>query len=1083
MSFHRNHKSTKVPNVKLKPKPRNSSSAAHLDDDLAANRNLEDQYAQRDIQADRNAKRRRLGRRGDDSDGNDEDGDDDELPLKGAFFCFTGIGDDKTPLAHAATSLGATVDGDLTETTTHLVALSCGSQKYKFALQLGLYILRPSFLYTLHEEWQQANPIDLQSLLEHHTLPPLQGLHVGISGITDSTLKNSIKTQLKEMGAHLEFPMTFDSGVTHLICGTNDRKKSSTLDTVYQLRKGFKGTSEERKGAINLHCIWTEWITDCQSIGGCLPEDKYEISSTGKKGPELTTRISVTSQFPKRDSKSMMIRFKEKLKENQNGYLAKLHQQQSNATHKVVPSAGHVTRTTSSSATATASAAADKCSSRSSDATAKASPGQRHPPDAADKSSSGPSHPSDRSARSDKPTSGLLGMARNVKDEQEEQQGDLKQHHSTQTTSKRDDSTATQALDARPLSGKYIYIDLSQRDEGKLQVVREACLDAGAHLIIDEAQWEHALIPDDDTCRAVILVSIICPASDRTEQLDLQSRLSTQYHITKPPLVTLPWLEQCLHWETFLNPHTLHKSKDSESYSYLPFLLSPHPSLTLPLPQSGSRIALTNYPPIDVSPHRSQLKQILTLLGFTVTDSFGKKQNTHLFSPFADQLLLVEDLQAYGLERKLSLVKEVKARDWKKEVVGVKWLSEIWSNGNVELICPEMMKEEQDVTLGEDTMDVTMGETLDVTRDETLDVARGETLAATELRTRGEDQDVTEMATRGEDQAAAEEDTQAVAIGGKDTSDKSLAVAEEHPRPDHQIEVEVKQPPPAATTEVPPPVPRNDVGNPAPTALDRRHSIESQKPLLQSHHPATDVAPPETQTLAGQSMWATRMQGEVEALFRDRDQNATSPPSASKNAPTPSISTRPKGKLPPKSRRSAAGPDPTRTRTESPVPHTARNTLGSRSNSISPFKSTDGADQGNIDAAKVLAEHRLQQQQYDTSNNSSRTNSTNRSHGGYRDEDENEVEESIRVTYRDPAAEKERKKLQDLVERGERERERAAREDGENHLPDKTSTTSNKNTASPTSTFGTGRSRPPAPASDTSPKKKVVARKQPGSRQ
>lgn len=94
--MHRNHKSTKVPNVKLKPQPRKSSSSAHQDE-ISAHRNLEDQYAQRDLQADRDAKRRRLQADeggSEDEDGHDDD-DDDELPLKGAFFCFTGIGDDK----------------------------------------------------------------------------------------------------------------------------------------------------------------------------------------------------------------------------------------------------------------------------------------------------------------------------------------------------------------------------------------------------------------------------------------------------------------------------------------------------------------------------------------------------------------------------------------------------------------------------------------------------------------------------------------------------------------------------------------------------------------------------------------------------------------------------------------------------------------------------------------------------------------------------------------------------------------------------------------------------------------------------
>lgn len=452
---------------------------------------------------------------------------------------------------------------------------------------------------------------------------------------------------------------------------------------------------------------------------------------------------------------------------------------------------------------------------------------------------------------------------------------------------------------------------------------------------------------------------------------------------------------------------------------------------------------MTNYPSIDVSPHRSQLKQILGLLGFEVTDSFGKKQNSHLFSPFADTLQEVEDIDAYARVHKLSLVKESKARLWGKQIVGVKWLREVWCGGNVGLLSGDQggSKENQS-ELHKPTSDVK-----DHGDETTNDV---------------------------------EDETQAMDIHQEDTLDQ------DHPAPDNDIGQdqphEVPQPLSTTNANADPPTTTANTNTATGAALKAKlPSIESQRPL-QSQHQASYTGPPETQTLAGQSMWATRMQGEVEALFRDREQTATSPPSVSVNTTTAHPgSTRPKGKLPPKSRRSAAaaadgGPSNARTRTESPVPNTNRTTLGSRSNSISPFKSTDGADQGNIDAAKVLAEHRLQQQQYDTSTSSSRTNSTIHSHG-MPDDDENEVEESIRVTYRDPAAEKERKKLQDLVERGERERERE-REDRENRSPD--NQTVDIKSTSPASTFGTGRSRPPQ---EQSPKKKVVARRQPGTRQ
>lgn len=102
---HRHHKSTKVPNVKLRPVARSAGGAGTAAasptslDDLSLNRTLEAQYAERDRLDDRKAKRRRVVAderydHDDDEDRDDGDGDDD-LPLKGAFFCFTGVGDEK----------------------------------------------------------------------------------------------------------------------------------------------------------------------------------------------------------------------------------------------------------------------------------------------------------------------------------------------------------------------------------------------------------------------------------------------------------------------------------------------------------------------------------------------------------------------------------------------------------------------------------------------------------------------------------------------------------------------------------------------------------------------------------------------------------------------------------------------------------------------------------------------------------------------------------------------------------------------------------------------------------------------------
>lgn len=105
MSHHRTHKSTKVPNVKLRPVAKTHSTSSHLDD-LSLNRTLEAQYAERDLQNDRRSKKRRIDPHSaehDEDREHDDDPDNDNFPLRGTFFCFTGVGEEKVRIHADAT--------------------------------------------------------------------------------------------------------------------------------------------------------------------------------------------------------------------------------------------------------------------------------------------------------------------------------------------------------------------------------------------------------------------------------------------------------------------------------------------------------------------------------------------------------------------------------------------------------------------------------------------------------------------------------------------------------------------------------------------------------------------------------------------------------------------------------------------------------------------------------------------------------------------------------------------------------------------------------------------------------------------
>jgi hypothetical protein len=174
----------------------------------------------------------------------------------------------QTALAHAAYQLGAKVEGNLTESTTHLIALNPLSFKYECALSLGLYILLPQFLFDCIDRWREAQELNVDALIRKHTLKPLHNLKVGICGIEDRREREHMKSRLKGLGAILVYPMLIQDDVTHLVCGTADRRSSSTLETVYNLRRGKVGQSDERRAADQLKCVRVEWVEDCASAGG-----------------------------------------------------------------------------------------------------------------------------------------------------------------------------------------------------------------------------------------------------------------------------------------------------------------------------------------------------------------------------------------------------------------------------------------------------------------------------------------------------------------------------------------------------------------------------------------------------------------------------------------------------------------------------------------------------------------------------------------------------------------------------------------------------------------------------------------------
>lgn len=143
----RAHRSTKIPNVKLRPAQRESDIASSPLSSSAAYKQQQNRLAkQRDQLIDDRqdaAHFRQLRDQGHDH-GAHLDADfigTSARPFKGAIISITGLGDVKAALTQYARELGARVEGNLTEDVTHLIADRPGSEKYRYALELGMHIV------------------------------------------------------------------------------------------------------------------------------------------------------------------------------------------------------------------------------------------------------------------------------------------------------------------------------------------------------------------------------------------------------------------------------------------------------------------------------------------------------------------------------------------------------------------------------------------------------------------------------------------------------------------------------------------------------------------------------------------------------------------------------------------------------------------------------------------------------------------------------------------------------------------------------------------------------------------------------
>jgi DNA replication regulator DPB11 len=317
----RRHRSTKVPNVKLRPAPKKrdeddeNPQFSTSDHDWKAEQDAMKHYtANRIAQAagKRKAVDYELSDEGENEDEEMEEEEqeskaDDLAPLVGCVICTTGFDETKVDLHECAVALGAKVEGNLTEGTTHLIAERPGSEKYYWAIKLGMPVVKPEWLKDLRRRWQRAEPIMFDDLVEEYRLDAFQGLTMAMAGVMDVEKRKAIRQKIKGAGGSTPQTFKLDGTFTHLLC--EESKSSETLQVVQKYLKKAERylrraadipedaeDSSLMRAAMKIKIVWIEWLDDCLTVNGCIDERRYQITQSR---PLPAKRLELIEQIKK----------------------------------------------------------------------------------------------------------------------------------------------------------------------------------------------------------------------------------------------------------------------------------------------------------------------------------------------------------------------------------------------------------------------------------------------------------------------------------------------------------------------------------------------------------------------------------------------------------------------------------------------------------------------------------------------------------------------------------------------------------------------------------------------------------------
>ncbi|KAJ9095602.1 hypothetical protein QFC21_005473 [Naganishia friedmannii] len=270
----------------------------------------------------------------------DENSEDAELeharpsrPFEKRTICFTAIQSPiKADLIKKLTAMGVSkVEGNLTMETSALIGETFDSVKYRAAVQNRIPVYTPEWIDTIHSNWLSGMDIPdiFSKVYRQFYLPPFADLKIAISGIepgtstilaystargkSDSrrllllliaTRRTAMMEKITSMGG--VYSKTLDPSCTHLLIAQPilEENESVDLDAIrtakvdWALRRNAKAEQARRRRAREIQAgrleedsaeprneekmiiiVWEGWFWDCVEFGGRFSEDRWRLEN------------------------------------------------------------------------------------------------------------------------------------------------------------------------------------------------------------------------------------------------------------------------------------------------------------------------------------------------------------------------------------------------------------------------------------------------------------------------------------------------------------------------------------------------------------------------------------------------------------------------------------------------------------------------------------------------------------------------------------------------------------------------------------------------------------------------------------